>query len=800
MELLRAAAIVTLVLMARGLESHDSESVSLDVQEITNEQADSQTTSQPLAWTSSSPGVRPRSPPPRVRSYQDRLGESGASQCKSCEEMGRMFAITHTQAGKPPRWGKATDHAKGCWIAMDCNLSQQASIQAPLGESSESTNSPGLSGFKGQAQQTNMAPVEGYLENGQMSAGDALYKPVEAELDYRSWDSVNWELIVNNTMFSTAQIRIVGKTWEWHAPEMEPASAQWSGTAWFIAHSAIGDGTVVDDPNELLLVTNAHVAADAVYATIMVPTAGCHGIEVEVIGTCVKRDLALLRVKDPAQLREQVNWVPAALELGDSDNMRRAGQVMVLGYPLGLAGVKASMGFVSGYQQFEDQLYLQVTAPIDGGNSGGPLLDSTGHVVGVVSAKIAQASGMSFAIPSVELKALLGALYTRRYVMLPLLGLNQAVTSSNVRDYFGIPPGAGGSNQSGLLVDSVMPQSLLSMAGVQAGDVLLSLDGASVDRYSQVWVEAIDDRVHLDTFLARKAFDEVLHLEVWRGSSSPGIESQALDLTVNYDSTPPLAVPDVPETVATPPQNVQFGGVAIMNLTTNLVETMVNSKTARFLDPSERTNEHLIVVDVVAESPAGIDGTVSPGHLVLQVNGIPVSNIAAVCHAMSIPQGDWVTLHTDRGMLIMSRKEIEEFECGPMGSFPTPNRLCTWECPTPDEADEATQFEMVGPDNYPDTSAESDDGVSTADDGVGDSTTEADATIDDDVDTATEAKVADETDAAPAAAEPSAVEVAPAAPSTIKTLGLTTRPKKVNKPNAPAAVKAFRSKIQMALP
>jgi len=419
---------------------------------------------------------------------------------------------------------------------------------------------------------------------------------------------------------------------------------------------------------------------------------------------------------------------------------------------------------------------------------------------GVVSAKIAQASGMSFAIPSVELKALLGALYTRRYVMLPLLGLNQAVTSSNVRDYFGIPPGAGGSNQSGLLVDSVMPQSLLSMAGVQAGDVLLSLDGASVDRYSQVWVEAIDDRVHLDTFLARKAFDEVLHLEVWRGSSSPGIESQALDLTVNYDSTPPLAVPDVPETVATPPQNVQFGGVAIMNLTTNLVETMVNSKTARFLDPSERTNEHLIVVDVVAESPAGIDGTVSPGHLVLQVNGIPVSNIAAVCHAMSIPQGDWVTLHTDRGMLIMSRKEIEEFECGPMGSFPTPNRLCTWECPTPDEADEATQFEMVGPDNYPDTSAESDDGVSTADDGVGDSTTEADATIDDDVDTATEAKVADETDAAPAAAEPSAVEVAPAAPSTIKTLGLTTRPKKVNKPNAPAAVKAFRSKIQMALP
>merc|ERR1712028_97090 len=276
--------------------------------------------------------------------------------------------------------------------------------------------------------------------------------------------------------------------------------------------------------------------------------------------------------------------------------------------------------------------------------------------------KIAQASGMSFAIPSAELKALLGALYTRRYVTLPLLGLNQAVTTSNVREYFGIPPGTGGSNQSGLLVDSVMPMSLLSMAGVEKGDVLLSLDGASVDRYAQVWVEAIDDRVHLDTFLARKEFYSDLTLQVWRGSANPQVEGQCLDLTVTYDSTPPLAVPDVPETVATPPQNVQFGGVAIMNLTTNLVETMVNSKTARFLDPSERSSEHLIVVDVVAESPAGIDGTVSPGHLVLQVNGVPVTNIAGVCQAMSNPQGDWVTLHTDRGMLIMSVEEINEFE------------------------------------------------------------------------------------------------------------------------------------------
>ena len=464
---------------------------------------------------------------------------------------------------------------------------------------------------------------------------------------------------------------------------------------------------------------------------------------------------------------------------------------------------------------------------VSGGNSGGPLLDSTGHVVGVVSAKIAQASGMSFAIPAVELKALLGVLYARRYVTLPLLGLKQAVTTSNVREYFGIPPGTGGSDQSGLLIDSVMPESLLSQAGVRAGDVLLSLDGASVDRYSQVWVEAIDDRVHLDTFLARKEFYSDLSLQVWRGSAVPGVPAAALDLTVQYDSTPPLAVPDVPETVATPPQNVQFGGVSMVNLTTNLVSAMVNSKTARFLDPTECTEQHLIIVDVVAESPAGLDGTVAPGHLVHQVNGIAVTNIAQVCTAMAASQGDWTTIHTDRGMLILSDAEINEYECGGMGSFPTPHRLCSWACPEPEVLPEADAGGSGADAGGSGAAGSGTDAVTAVDDEAATddaATTDADAAATDDV-------------AAEAPAATNAFAPAVTAPQT-RTLGLpvSTKPAKIVKPaanpkpmaqvpagtktaqapaaakqipalksvavdpKAPAAVKAFKSKIQMVLP
>jgi len=76
------------------------------------------------------------------------------------------------------------------------------------------------------------------------------------------------------------------------------------------------------------------------------------------------------------------------LSLGDSDAMKRGARCMAVGYPLGLKSVKASMGIVSGYQQFKSALYLQITAPINPGNSGGPLLNDDGKVVGINSAKL----------------------------------------------------------------------------------------------------------------------------------------------------------------------------------------------------------------------------------------------------------------------------------------------------------------------------------------------------------------------------------------------------------------------------
>merc|ERR1711934_761520 len=137
--------------------------------------------------------------------------------------------------------------------------------------------------------------------------------------------------------------------------------------------------------------------------------------------------IAILKVSDKEKLLELYKSKTGKVDiirmkLGNSDEMKRGARVMAVGYPLGLKSVKASMGIVSGYQQFHSALYLQITAPINPGNSGGPLFNDEGAVVGINSAKIAQASGMSFSISSVQLKVMLDVLFSRREFVVPYLG------------------------------------------------------------------------------------------------------------------------------------------------------------------------------------------------------------------------------------------------------------------------------------------------------------------------------------------------------------------------------------------
>merc|ERR1711871_1825293 len=233
----------------------------------------------------------------------------------------------------------------------------------------------------------------------------------------------NWEEILEQHRDGVVQILVVKKKYLWKAAYRSALSEQISGSGFFIQNAEFG----VSTKNDLLVVTNAHVAKNAAQINILVPSLGQEPIPAKVVGLCSQRDIAILKVVDKEKLLETYKTKTGKtdivrMSLGDSDEMKRGARVMAVGYPLGLKSVKASMGIVSGYQQFKSALYLQITAPINPGNSGGPLFNEKGQVVGIDSAKIASASGMSFSISSVQLKVMLDVLYQRRQFIVPYLG------------------------------------------------------------------------------------------------------------------------------------------------------------------------------------------------------------------------------------------------------------------------------------------------------------------------------------------------------------------------------------------
>ena len=256
--------------------------------------------------------------------------------------------------------------------------------------------------------------------------------------------------------------------------------------------SALGSGFIIDEKG--IVVTNNHVIDGA--EDIVVQVNGEKKFNAKVIGADPLSDIAVL------QLDTKEKFIP--VKFGDSDKARIGDWVIAIGNPFGLGGTVTS-GIISarnrsiGLSRYED--YIQTDASINSGNSGGPLFDMNGDVIGINTAILGRSGnvGIGFSIPSNSAKIVIDQLIEFGETKRGWLGVRIQDVTKEIAEIENL------DEPRGALVASVAQNSPSEKAGVKAGDIILEFNG-----------ERIQEMKELPIIVARTEVGKKVKVKIWR--------------------------------------------------------------------------------------------------------------------------------------------------------------------------------------------------------------------------------------------------------------------------------------------
>jgi serine protease Do len=348
--------------------------------------------------------------------------------------------------------------------------------------------------------------------------------------------------------------------------------------------SSLGSGFVIDPSG--LIVTNNHVieGADEIIINF---TDGTKLKVVKILGHDPKTDLALLKVEPKKPLK--------AVTFGDSSKMRVGDWVMAIGNPFGLGG-SVTVGIISATKRdinagpYDD--FLQTDAAINRGNSGGPLFNMDGQVIGVNTAIISPSGGsigIGFAVPSNSAIQVVDQLKQYGETRRGWLGVHVQNVTEEIATSMGLKEPAGA------LVAKVTPDSPAAAAGIEPSDVILKFDG-----------QPIENMRSLPRAVAATAIGKAVPVELMR-------KGQTVDVTVTVGRLPEDeeaadTVKGEEEQPQAEPEKEDLLGLSIAPLTDELRNQYGIGKSV----------EGVVVTEVKPESPAAQKG-VKPGDVIVEV-------------------------------------------------------------------------------------------------------------------------------------------------------------------------------------
>ena len=382
--------------------------------------------------------------------------------------------------------------------------------------------------------------------------------------------------------------------------------------------SSLGSGFIIDA--EGIVVTNFHVIENAEEITVTLSDET--SFTAKVLGQDQKTDIAVLKI-DPG------DTTLTAVPFGDSDSLRVGDWVLAIGNPFGLggtvtAGIVSARGRDIGNGPYDD--FIQTDASINRGNSGGPLFNTDGEVIGINTAIFSQSGGsvgIGFAISSNLAKRVTKQLVEFGTTRRGWLGVFIQEVTSDIAETLGL------EESGGALVSSVNENSPADIAGLEPGDVILSFDGKKIERMRD-----------LPRIVAETDIGTTVVVEIFRGG-----RLSTVDVTLGELEKAELVglVGEQPEGDA---QTLDRLGFTVDDLDAELAVEL----------GLDETLTGVVVTEVVAGSPAMEKG-VEPGDIIRRFGQRRVDSAADLATSV----GETVDAGRSGVLLLIERDGRERF-------------------------------------------------------------------------------------------------------------------------------------------
>lgn len=361
--------------------------------------------------------------------------------------------------------------------------------------------------------------------------------------------------------------------------------------------TALGSGFIIDPSG--LVVTNNHVIADADEISVIMHDG--RAFKAKVIGADSKADLALLKLQDAP---DKLPFVT----MGNSDDSRVGDWVIAIGNPYGLGG-SVTAGIVSARSRdinagpYDD--FIQTDAAINKGNSGGPLFNLKGEVIGINTAIYSQTGGsigIGFSIPSNLAKPVIADLQKYGKTRRGWLGVRIQTVTDEIADSLGL------KDQKGALVASVSPGGPAAKGGLKPGDVIIKFDGKDVTEMRR-----------LPRIVAETPINHEVEVQYFR-------DGKKLTTKITVGELKDDDSQDEPKTAEQAQPKQDSGQTALGSLGFS-VAPVSSSLRDRFDLPADAKG--LVITDVAANGPAAEKG-LRPGDVLVSVDNDAVKSGADI--------------------------------------------------------------------------------------------------------------------------------------------------------------------------